>query len=160
MNAALYAATKHGEQKYGEHPYVKHLADVYNVLIEFGYTDPNLLTAAWLHDVVEDTNTTTVEIWAAFGHKVGHLVSAVTNEPGVTHAERSKATYPKIAAAMPEAVALKLADRIANMRESIRTRSPMIDKYRAEAHGFIGALHIPGDHIALWKEFLWLVRVG
>lgn len=37
-------------------PYTHHLADVENILQEFAENRLDLLTAAWLHDIVEDTD--------------------------------------------------------------------------------------------------------
>jgi len=58
-SAKSYATLHHVIRKgqlYANLPYTHHLADVARVLREFGVTDPALLTAAWLHDLVEDTD--------------------------------------------------------------------------------------------------------
>ena len=84
--AMHYAYNKHIGQfrKDGETPYITHPAAVAQLLYESGVREQNTLSAAWLHDVVEDTNTTVQDIERQFGTKVANLVDAVTrreNEP-------------------------------------------------------------------------------
>src|SRR5271167_523341 len=108
--AAEFAAEKHKDQTYGEGvAYTRHLNDVSNVLTRFNITDEYMHVAAWLHDVVEDTQTPISEVDAEFGLTVGSLVWAVTNESGKNRKERNEKTYVKIAG-LDTAVALKLAD--------------------------------------------------
>jgi len=96
----FFAAVKHGDQKYSNGlPYTHHLAQVEAVLRRFepethfdekGRDATNgrwgnledLLIAAWLHDVVEDTGTKLKEIEEMFGSDIAKLVDAVTNEKG------------------------------------------------------------------------------
>ena len=61
--AREFAAHAHGNQRYGDGPYVEHLAKVVAVLTDFGYQG-DYLCAGWLHDVVEDTCTTLDDIRA------------------------------------------------------------------------------------------------
>lgn len=118
--ARWFASYYHRNQKYGDErlPYTRHLEAVENVLIEFGWgLDSDMLAAAWLHDVIEDCQpeVTAGVVRAKFGSALADLVSRVTDEPGKNRAERHTATYPKIAG-NERATALKLADRIANVR--------------------------------------------
>jgi (p)ppGpp synthase/HD superfamily hydrolase len=51
--AKEFAIAKHGTQKYGEHPYSYHLAQVSQVLAELGYAaDEAIAAAGWLHDIL------------------------------------------------------------------------------------------------------------
>jgi (p)ppGpp synthase/HD superfamily hydrolase len=75
--ARAFALSAHGEQRYGTHPYVVHLSAVRATLAEFGHAG-ELLVAAWLHDTLEDTTATRVEMRAEFGAEVEALVWAVT----------------------------------------------------------------------------------
>lgn len=72
-----FAVSAHGQQRYGERPYVAHLAEVAAVLEEFGFADEYLI-AGWLHDVVENTDSTTADIKRLFGARVARLVDAVS----------------------------------------------------------------------------------
>jgi (p)ppGpp synthase/HD superfamily hydrolase len=123
--AKMFATQKHvldNRQLYGVVPYTHHLADVEQVLLRFDavFQDDALRAAAWLHDVVEDTrgkqNEVRVrDIEEIFGEDIGMLVSAVTSEDGPNRKTRNALTYPKIRTTGDRAIALKLADRIANI---------------------------------------------
>src|SRR4051812_16593177 len=75
--ARAFAEERHGGQRYGDAPYVTHLAHVRKVLARFGHGGA-FAVAAWLHDTVEDTKTTRAEIATRFGEEVAALVWAVT----------------------------------------------------------------------------------
>lgn len=93
-------------------PYSVHLDNVVRILIKFGHTETHMICGGYLHDTVEDTDLTLDEIRRDFGDKVADLVYRVTDEAGATRKERKMKTYPKIKG---EALAIKLADRIANV---------------------------------------------
>lgn len=146
--AKFFAATKHGGQQYScGLPYTHHLASVELVLRRFGYTELDLLVAAWLHDVIEDTDCKAKEIAEMFGLDVAALVNAVTNEPGANRKIRHALTYPKIRA-MPRAVCLKLADRIANVEAGGR----LVEMYKKEHEDFKRALYTPDHYDAMWQH--------
>jgi (p)ppGpp synthase/HD superfamily hydrolase len=121
--AQIIATQKHvldNHQLYGWLPYTHHLEAVADVLDDFNYSDPEIQAAAWLHDIVEDTRGKANEIRVRdleemFDTEVSRLVDAVTTEEGPNRKTRNALTYPKIRAAGERAVALKLADRIANV---------------------------------------------
>lgn len=138
--AIYYAGKFHGDQQYGEGPYIIHLTDVDGVLDEAAYSvyDP-IRVADWLHDVCEDCGITREEIGKIFGPVVEDLVWRVTNEPGANRKERSIKTYPKIAAS-ERSVALKLADRIANLRHGLKNHSRFGLMYAKEDPDFKLAL--------------------
>jgi hypothetical protein len=120
-SAALIALEKHKDQLYGRKPYHVHLFDVVNVLLRFIEWDEmpqELIDAAWLHDVLEDTDTPREELEGSFNERVVRLVDAVTNEAGPNRAERQRLTYPKIRRTTG-AITLKLADRIANLEQCV-----------------------------------------
>ena len=124
------AIQAHLGQKYGLHPYEKHLQDVQDVLERFEllpevYTD--LFIAAWLHDAVEDTSITIEQVIGEFGQMVGNIVNAVTNEPGFNRADRFNKTANKIIK-NPWFIVLKLADKIANTEESSVNDNPSLYK--------------------------------
>lgn len=153
--AMMFATQKHvldNHQLYGDLvPYTHHLAAVEQVLLRFGFKDEELRVAAWLHDVIEDTRDKPNKvkrriIEEKFGEPVGELVWAVTSEEGHNRAVRNAMTYPKIRAAGPLAVALKLADRIANIEFGGRG----CDMYKKEHAAFRHGIYIaesPGTGI-------------
>ena len=148
--AKAFAEERHRDQMYGGLPYSQHLLDVVNVAREYGLPD-YIQVAAWLHDVLEDTNTTFDELMWLFGVKVFDLVNAVTNEKGKNRKERHAKTHPKVRQ-YPDAVALKLCDRIANVRACLENNSSLLQMYIKEYQEFRDALYRPGEWETLWKE--------
>jgi (p)ppGpp synthase/HD superfamily hydrolase len=146
--ARAFAIAAHGDQRYGDAPYEVHLAAVRQVLQDFGH-DGDLAVAAWLHDAVEDTGVTREAVEAEFGASVAALVWAVTGV-GANRKERSLAAYAKMQA-LPRAVTLKLADRIANSEASARNNPRLHGIYRDELPAFRAALGAHGD-AAMWAR--------
>ena len=115
--ARLFAIEAHGDQLYAGKPYIFHLTQVVNVLQEFGYeTDIDLLVAGYLHDTLEDTKVVPAQIQTGFGMHVYEMVFAVSGF-GSTRANRTENTVTKLHN-YPAAIALKMADRLANTRFS------------------------------------------
>jgi len=145
--AKEFAIAAHGDQqKYGKHPYSKHLQDVVSCSQRFGLSE-SIQTAAWLHDVVEDTPVTVDEIREEFGEEIAKLVDAVTDEPGSNRKERHQKTYPKTRNAGADAIALKLCDRIANVEAVGKMKM-----YRKEYPEFRRMLYRKGELEELWNH--------
>jgi guanosine-3',5'-bis(diphosphate) 3'-pyrophosphohydrolase len=150
-SAEAFAIAAHGDQKYGDQPYVVHLRHVQKVLSEWGFAnDPILVNAAWLHDVAEDTSTPLSEIEANFGTEVADIVQRVTDEPGSDRKERKLKTYPKIKGHRGATI-VKLCDRIANV-EASKAVAKKFAMYRAEYPDFKDHLFVPGIADSLWTR--------
>ena len=137
--AARQASFWHGDQKYGDYPYMYHLRAVHDVLIEFGFESAELLTAAALHDVVEDTLATSAWVLRSFGPTVEEMVTAVTDPEAQNREERKRLLHLQLQDASDEAVILKFADRLANVREAVdqRYRNPQhFEMYQKEHPSF------------------------
>lgn len=156
--AQMFATQKHvldNRQLYGNLlPYTHHLQAVAEILVTYAFTDEAIIAAAWLHDVVEDTRGRANEVKARdleeiFGEEVAQLVAAVTSEPGENRKIRNALTYPKIRAAGPRAIILKLADRLANVGHGGSARS----MYRKEHAEFRHALYVQRGGL---EETTWL----
>lgn len=151
-SARQYATLHHvinNAQMYGVLPYTHHLQDVERVLREFGVTDVDMLAAAWLHDIVEDTDVKLRDVEENFGPNIARLVGAVTSEEGPNRKTRNALTYPKIRDAGEDAVQLKLADRIANVRNG----GASVEMYRKEYRDFRHALRYDGTQASpMWGE--------
>ncbi len=130
--AKEFAIAQHGEQKYGEHPYSYHLAQVSQVLAEFGYAgDEAIAAAGWLHDTLEDTPATYEMLVSEFGKETADIVWAVTSEPGGNRADRFRKTALKIQS-NKKALIVKLADRIANTEASLQSNPKLYKMYLKE----------------------------
>lgn len=121
-SAYAFARAAHKEQKResGE-PYIIHPLNVASILFDLGM-DTDTLTAAILHDVVEDTPVTYEQIEKEYGRDVAALVDGVTKIgkiPLSTREEQQAENIRKMLFAMSEdirVVIIKLADRLHNMR--------------------------------------------
>lgn len=148
--ARVFAIRAHGKQKYEDQPYEYHLRQVEELAKDFELSE-NVRVAAWLHDVLEDTDVFFEDVMVAFGIKVFDLVNSVTNEGGGNRKDRLQRTYQKIRR-NPEAVALKLCDRIANVRACIHfSNNKLMKMYVKEQEDFEKALRRPGEWDGLWK---------
>lgn len=136
-----FAAHAHRKQRYGDEPYMQHLGETVAILTEFGLHKefPLIIDAGWLHDILEDTDTTLDELGGVFDSRVGWLVWAVTGT-GKTRAARIESIYLKCSS-NHYAIALKLADRIANIRSAIRTgQKSFITMYTKEYETLVNRL--------------------
>ena len=79
--AIWFAGEKHKGQvrKFAKTPYIFHPFSVVKILVEVT-GDPAVLAAGLLHDTLEDTQTTYVELVGEFGEEVAKLVDAVTEQ--------------------------------------------------------------------------------
>ena len=112
--ARAFAKMAHGNQKYGDDDYIKHLDDVYKIAYQGVVTKPDVLVACYLHDILEDTDCSYKTLEMNFGKYVAELVYAVTDELGRDRAERKNKTYPKIIK-YNDAITIKACDRLANL---------------------------------------------
>ena len=135
-NAMRFATVAHGEQKrkYTDEPYITHPLAVMKIVQEVPHT-PEMLMAAVLHDVVEDTPVTVNQIEDEFGPVVAEMVNGLTDvskpEDG-NRAERKKLDREHLAEQSAEVQTIKLADLIHNT-QSIQKHDPSFWKvYRKE----------------------------
>src|SRR5687768_357215 len=121
LRAASFAAKKHKDQKRkgsdGE-PYINHPLEVASLLTDVGgITDTNIITAALLHDTVEDTGVSFEEIEKEFGSEVAGYVREVTDDKSLPKAERKRLQVEHAPNLSHGAKQIKLADKISNIRD-------------------------------------------
>jgi guanosine-3',5'-bis(diphosphate) 3'-pyrophosphohydrolase len=121
--AADFAARRHsGQQRKGRgnESYLNHLAEVANLLsMATEGTDAELVAAGWLHDTVEDTQTTRQELARTFGERVAALVVEVTDDMTLPKRERRQKQIVDAPRKSPGAKLIKIADKISNIRARI-----------------------------------------
>ena len=113
QRAVSFAARRHDGQlrKDGKTPYVAHPMRVALIARQlFGVADETAITAALLHDLIEDTKTDYDEIAEEFGVAVADAVVAVSKDARLPHDAREAAYDEQIAAASWQAKLIKLAD--------------------------------------------------
>jgi len=126
LRALDFAARKHRDQRRKDEeasPYINHPISVALLLAEIGgITDPEVLSAAILHDTLEDTNTTPEELEAAFGIRIRKLVEELTDDKSLPKARRKELQIEHACRLSSDAVLIKLGDKISNVLDV--THSP------------------------------------
>ena len=158
--ARSFALAAHGSQRYGDLPYSFHLDEVVALLGPYG---SQAQTIGYLHDVVEDTAVTDIEIRDRFGPLVAECVSLLTDLSGASRAERKAETYArlaKVSGAAELALVVKAADRLANVRScALDDRRGLMTVYRNEHASFRRSAYREGFCDALWLELDVLLAV-
>jgi len=158
--AEAFALERHGSQDHGCLKISDHLADVaYNVRKHYdphvNFSDPeDIIAAAWLHDVCEDTDTNSDEIRDLFGERIGEIVELVTDKAGRNRLERHLRTYHAIRTD-PDATLIKLCDRRHNQDRSLKHGEHWMVMYEREYNYFKFALWTPHKFKKLWEELDW-----
>lgn len=137
--AQVFAIAAHAAvqqvRKYTNEPYIVHPAEVASIVAGVPGSTPDMVAAAWLHDVVEDTGVTLTDINLNFGAEISALVGWLTDvsQPhDGNRAVRKAIDREHTAQAPAEAQTIKLADLISNSK-SIMEHDPAFAKtYLAE----------------------------
>jgi (p)ppGpp synthase/HD superfamily hydrolase len=153
--AVEFAVRYHGDQtRPTGAPYAEHLLEALEVLVRgASVTDPEILQATVLHDVVEDTACTIDDVRRAFGDRVAELVGWVTKpEPGegADRAAVKEAYLTRLQDAPDDAVLVKLADRVSNVQTLRNLRLPKQRQYYAETVRYIIPLAAQRQWWAQW----------
>ena len=119
--AAVFAAKAHeGTMRKGSRiPYIYHPMEVALIVAQMT-DDPEVIAAAYLHDVLEDTSVTPQEIGEIFGSRVLSLVQAESEDKSRTWKERKSSTIEHLKQAPREVKLLTLGDKLSNMRSTAR----------------------------------------
>jgi len=128
LRAVKFAVYWHGNQRrrYTNEPYVNHLLSV-AYLVAGRTTDPHIIAAAVLHDILEDTPVSRHELKDNFGARILEMVEMLTDVPctpgGLNRAARQFLDRERIAKAGPEVQLIKGCDMYDNL-EDIKTYDP------------------------------------
>ncbi|MGC4029215.1 MAG: HD domain-containing protein [Steroidobacteraceae bacterium] len=165
LRAAEFAAHKHRDQRRKDadaSPYVNHPISLANVLCnEGGITDTVILAAALLHDTLEDTETTHEELRGQFGDEIADIVAEVTDTKWLSKEARKRLQISKVSHASAGACAVKIADKICNLRDILGNAPVGWSVERKQAY-FDWAKqvvdNVRGAHAQLEKRFDALYR--
>lgn len=127
IKALKFAAEKHRYERRKDElksAYITHPIQAVEMLWEVGkIRDIDVLTAALLHDVLEDTPTTEDEISQPFGPQVLGVVKEVTDDKSLPKDERKRQQVLHAPFLSLKAKYVKMADKICNVRD-IRENPP------------------------------------
>ncbi len=137
--ALEFAREAHGNQlrKYGEEPYIEHPIRVAGLVKTVPHTT-EMICAAYLHDVVEDTPVSIRDIERKFGRKIAFLVDELTDEfikenyPHLNRRKRKEREVARQAKISEEAKTIKLADVIDNTRDILQNDLGFARRYIPE----------------------------
>lgn len=128
LKALAFSADKHRDQRRKDQsatPYINHPIGLVSILChEGGIYDPEVLMGALLHDTVEDTDTQFSDIEGLFGPGVEHIVRQVTDDKSLPSAVRKQQQIDHAAQATDQAKLVKLADKIHNLRDLVKSPPP------------------------------------
>jgi len=103
-------------------PYIVHPADVFTRLVKWGVEDDIMLSAAMLHDTIEERPGTTAEKLAAIvGWPVANLVEELTYDGPLNNARAKACWIETFQYKSGKALIVKLADRYCNVRDFMLT---------------------------------------
>lgn len=121
IQAAHFAAVKHRDQRRKDSsasPYINHPITLAEILSVEGWVSaPLVLAAALLHDTLEDTETTAEELRGHFGSTIAAIVEEVTDVKWLEKTARKKIQIARARRSSKGAKLVKLADKIANLRD-------------------------------------------
>ncbi len=138
----------------GGRPYIDHPVAVAESLSTHMSGD-EVLAAALLHDVVEDSELTVTDVRDRCGERVAEVVDALTDDESVEPYEARKSEHrDRVEAAGHEAIAIYAADKLTNVRM-------LRDAYGEQGEGVEEELKVPlGEKIEIWEKDLEMLRAN
>lgn len=117
-------------------PYIFHLKEVVELIKESGGSDQEI-AAGWLHDTVEDTQTTIEDIYKEFGDEIGVIVEGVTD--------------------LSEWLSLPLGERKAKQAERVAKESDSIKRVKlADQTSNVRIVGLANDHFTMDQKFIYI----
>jgi guanosine-3',5'-bis(diphosphate) 3'-pyrophosphohydrolase len=143
LEAVSFSARAHQGQlrKDQRTPYASHVFRVCLIVRQvFGVDDASVLTAAVLHDTIEDTTTDFDEIAKEFGPEIAGWVSALSKDKRLPEDRREKAYEDQLAQASWQVKICKLADIYDNLMDAIHMPPEKRALSKRNAHRYLAAL--------------------
>jgi len=161
--ALQYATQAHaGQTRSGGEPYITHPMRVADHIRQYkqSHNLDALISAAYLHDTVEDTDTTHEALQDLFGGLVASLVKELTSDPEqIKKVGKAQYLAHKMAAMSSYALVIKLADRLDNVKDITTARTPQWrQKYKTETEHILNYIEktraLSGTH----QKLIGLIR--
>ena len=156
--ARAFAARAHGARQHDT--FLEHLDEVAVMVRQYGETHQAI---AYLHHVVDDTDTTLESVASVFGPRIAKCVGLIALEPGDTRKVRTQQTYSKLASIGADdecaaALVVVIADRLAGLQDCcLREDRGQLRKYRQDHRNFRTATFRAGLAEDLWRELTELI---
>lgn len=140
-SAYVFAFAAHSavgqKRKYTDEHYINHPAKVVQILRDYiTFPSNEMLCAAWLHDVLEDTQVTYDQLVEIFGNDVAMIVLQVSKPKELFHGkkrhERHLLTIERLKESCVDAANIKIADIISNCRNLEEVDPSFSEKYFKE----------------------------
>ena len=166
IDAILYAASSHAGQlrKDSVTPYINHPIEVMHLLVHTGgIEDQEILMAAVLHDVIEDTSVTAEDIAERFGKNVASVVLELTDDVTQPKEERKRLQLKNADKLSHAARLVRISDKICNVYDMLYAPPGNWDiKRRKEYIEWANAVvkKIPGTNKELESHFEELIEEG
>lgn len=141
FRAMCFAREAHEGQKrkYTGNPYTDHLAEVAGTVASVD-TSPNTLSAAWLHDVIEDTEVTQSDLASLFPPSVVNGVMLLSDLEEGSRKERKAAQRWRLSAAPGWVQTVKCADIISNTSSIVEHDPKFAETYLEECKALLDVL--------------------
>jgi guanosine-3',5'-bis(diphosphate) 3'-pyrophosphohydrolase len=146
LEAIAFAARAHRHhlRKDGQTPYVSHVFRVCLIVRHlFGVDDPDALTAAVLHDTIEDTTTDFDDIAEHFGRRVAEWVALLSKDKRRVDEEREQEYVDGLRRACWQVRVCKLADIYDNLTDMAHTRPEQRQRTLRRSRLYLDALQAP-----------------
>lgn len=149
LEAVAFAARAHRHhlRKDQQTPYASHVFRVCLVVRHlFGIDDPDTLTAALLHDTIEDTTTDFDDLKEQFGERVADWVADLTKDKRLEDEPRERAYEERLSRSCWQVRICKLADVYDNLSDSANSPPDLRRRVQERARRYLDALKAP------WQE--------
>jgi len=164
--ARTCAIKEHGKQMYGDQPYIAHLDAVHDLLVGYGVQEEAVRVAAYLHDILEDTEYPFWKLLTEHGFAASEVVIFCTDEKGPSRRVRKQLTYDRIREFLDKkregsretiirCVLVKLADRVSNIRNCVANNPRLLDMYLKEKKAFKDALLLSPSKSTPQLDLMW-----
>lgn len=139
-------------RKVSKQPYWVHPEGVAKIVMEHSGSDIEI-KAAMAHDVLEDTGESYEDMVEKFGEKVASIVKEVTNDKDeVAKVGKEKYISEELCRLSPEALTVKLADMLYNMKDSPTEKN--YERMRKNIAFLMMNRQLDGKHLELAQEIL------
>lgn len=157
--ALLFASRKHrGQMRRDGTEYITHPIRVADYITKFTGND-DLITVAYLHDTLEDTDTTYEEIKNIFGKRIADMVLELTNDKELRKkVGKTECLKQGILGMNEDSLIVKLCDRLDNVSDLTTSSEEFRQKYLKQTLELIEFMfvnkNLTNTHITIIKEIL------